>query len=49
MKVSETMHELVLRKRALQEIVTFMEQQFLGTYGPLIAILRLEIEKLDKF
>ena len=30
-KVSEKMHEIILRKRALQEIVTFKEQQIQGT------------------
>ena len=43
------MHEIVLRKRALQEIVTFKEQQILGTSRQFSAILRLEMENLDKF
>ena len=38
--------EIVLRKRALQEIVTLKEQQILGQ---LSAISRLERENLDKF
>ena len=36
-------------KRALQEIVTFKEQQILGTQRQLSAILRLENENLDLF
>ena len=48
-KVSEKMHEIVLRKRALQKIVTFKEQQILGTQRQLSAILRLDYENLDLF
>ena len=40
---------MALRKRALQEIVNFKEQQILGTLRQLNAILRLENEILDKF
>ena len=46
MKALEKMQDIVLRKRALQEIVTLKEQQILGQ---LSAISRLEMENLDKF
>ena len=47
MKVSEKIQEIFLQKRALQEIITFKEQQILGTYRQLSAILKLEMENLD--
>ena len=43
------MHEMVNRKRALQKIATFLEQQIQGTWRQLSAILRSCMENLDLF